>query len=110
MNSKIMEQIRHIIDAKAQERPTPMEFELAYQARVAMDRIRFAIKHTEQFAPQTDQMQEASFQLLDALERLESAERKFQNRFRHFVCGGGHQPRNQAMNGQSVCEELKGLV
>jgi len=28
-------------------------------------------------------MREAAFQLLDALERLESAERKFQKRFRH---------------------------
>jgi hypothetical protein len=33
-----------------------MEFEMAYQARVAMDRIRFAIKHAEQFAPHTDKM------------------------------------------------------
>ena len=110
MNAELRNQIRQIIDAKAQAQPTPMEFELAYQARVAMDRIRFAIKHTEQFAPRTDQMQEASFQLLDALQRLESAERQFQNRFRYFVYGSGHQPRNQAINGQSVCEELKGVV
>jgi hypothetical protein len=27
-----------------------MHFEMAYQARVACDRIRFAIKHLEQFA------------------------------------------------------------
>jgi hypothetical protein len=54
-----------------------MEFEMAYQARIAIDRIRFAIKHTEQFAPHTDQMREAGLQLLDALERLESVERRF---------------------------------
>lgn len=47
-----------------------------------MDRIRFAIKHMEQFAPHTEPMQEAGLQLLDALERLESAERNFQSRFR----------------------------
>lgn len=82
MNSEVMNQIKQIIDTKAQAQPTPMEFELAYQARVAMDRIRFAIKHTEQFAPRTEQMQEAGVQLLDALERLESAERRFQQRFR----------------------------
>jgi hypothetical protein len=82
MNSKVMDQIRQIIDAKAQQQPTPMEFELAYQARVAMDRIRFAIKHTEQFGSHTEPMQEAGLQLLDALERLESAERRFQERFR----------------------------
>jgi hypothetical protein len=57
-----------------------MEFEFAYQARVAMDRIRFAIKHTEQFAPHTDPMQEVGLQLLDALQRLETADRRFQER------------------------------
>jgi hypothetical protein len=32
---------------------------MAYQARVAIDRIKFAIKHTEQFAPRTDTIREA---------------------------------------------------
>jgi hypothetical protein len=32
---------------------------MAYQARVAIDRIRFAIKHTEQFCPRSDQVREA---------------------------------------------------
>jgi hypothetical protein len=82
MSSKVMEQIREIIDAKAEAQPTPMEFELAYQARIAMDRIRFAIKHTEQFAPHTDPLQEVGLQLLDALQRLETAERRFQERSR----------------------------
>jgi hypothetical protein len=82
MSSEAMREVLQIIDAKAQSQPTPLEFELAYQVRVAMDRIRFAIKHTEQFAPQTEQMQEAGLQLLDALDRLESAERNFQIRFR----------------------------
>lgn len=82
MNSEVMREILHIIDAKAQSRPTAMEFELAYQARVVMDRIRLAIKHMEQFAPRTDQMQEAGLQLLDALQRLETAERRFQVRSR----------------------------
>lgn len=77
-----MDQIQEIIDAKAQMQTTAMEFELAYQARVAMDRIRFAIKHTEQFAPHTEPMQEAGLQLLDALQRLETAERRFQQRSR----------------------------
>lgn len=81
MNSEVAREILQIIDAKTQSRPTPMEFELAYQARVAIDRIRFAIKHTDQFAPHTDQMQEASLQLLDALQRLETAERRFQERW-----------------------------
>jgi hypothetical protein len=102
MNSEVMNQIRQIIDAKAQAQPTPMEFELAYQARVAIDRIRFAIKNTEQFAPRTEQMQEAGMQLLDALERLESAERRFQHRFRTGELCITDSGIGQAQNGFSV--------
>ena len=82
MNSEIMSDILPMIDAKVQSWPTAMEFELAYQARVAMDRIRFAIKHADQFAQRKEQMQEAGLQLLDALQRLETAERRFQERSR----------------------------
>jgi hypothetical protein len=77
-----IENIIALIETRCQARPAPMEFEMAYQARIAMDRIRFAIKHTEQFAPHTDQMREAGLQLLDALERLESVDRQFQKRSR----------------------------
>jgi hypothetical protein len=77
-----VEDVVALIESRCQARPTPMEFEMAYQARVAMDRIRFAIKHTEQFAPHTDQMREVGMQLLDALERLESVDRQFQKRSR----------------------------
>jgi hypothetical protein len=55
---------------------------MAYQARVAIDRIKFAIKHTEQFARPCDTMREVGMQLLDALERLESLDRRFQARSR----------------------------
>jgi hypothetical protein len=95
MSSEAMREVPQMIDTKAQLRPMPTEFELAYQARVAMDRIRFAIKHTEQFAPQTDPMQEVGLQLLDALQRLETADRDFQKRSRI-----GSEPRNE--NGQSA--------
>ncbi len=64
------------------DRPSPIEFEMAYQARVAIDRIRFAIKHTEQFARQTDRSREVGLQLLDALDRLEALDRNFQARSR----------------------------
>ena len=88
MKSELAEKIFALIKARSKARPSRMEFEMAYQARVASDRIRFAIKHTEQFAPHTDPMSEAALQLLDALERLESAERKFQKRFRTSpICG-----------------------
>jgi hypothetical protein len=80
MKSELAEQVFALIEDRLGSRPTPMEFEMAYQARVAIDRIKFVIKHTEQFAPHTDQMRDASFQLLDALQRLETVERRFQRR------------------------------
>src|ERR1700753_4358895 len=82
MSSEAMHQILEQIEADVQSRPSPIEFEMAYQARVAIDRIKFAIKHTEQFEPRADMMREAGLQLLDALERLESVERRFQQRSR----------------------------
>ena len=82
MPSEIMQEVLQLIEAGVQGRPTPFEFELAYQARVAIDRIRFAIKQTEQFAPHTDPMLEVGLQLLDAMQRLESADRSFLNRLR----------------------------
>lgn len=78
MNSDIMSEVLPMIDGDVQSWPTAMEFELAYQARVAMDCISFAIKHADQFGEGTEQMQEAGLQLLDALQRLETAERRFQ--------------------------------
>jgi len=82
MNSEAMHEFLQTVEAEVQSRPTPTEFEMAYQARVVIDRIRFVIKHTEQFGPRTDQMREAGLQLLDALERLESVDRRFQQRSR----------------------------
>src|SRR5215472_4224337 len=82
MKSELAEEIFTLIEDRSQGRPTPMEFEMAYQARVVMDRIRFAIKHAEQFGPKTEPMREAGLQLLDALQRLETADRRFQKRSR----------------------------
>jgi hypothetical protein len=57
------------------------EFEKAYQIRVAIDRIRFAIKATERSAKERSELQQASLvELLEALDRLQSAERSFQAR------------------------------
>jgi hypothetical protein len=75
-----MHEIIEMIAAKAQSRPSPIEFEMAYQARVAIDRIRLAIKYAEQFSQPYDQMREASLYLLEALDRLERADRRFQAR------------------------------
>jgi hypothetical protein len=82
MSSEIMHQILQTIEEEVNLKPSAIEFEMAYQIRVAIDRIRFAIKHTEQVAPRTDAMREARLQLLDALERLETADRRFQSRSR----------------------------
>ena len=82
MNSKVMHQILQTIEDGVNSRPSAIEFEMAYQARVAIDRIKFAIKHTEQFVPCTDQTREAGLQLLDALQRLETVDRRFQERSR----------------------------
>src|SRR5437660_3743353 len=85
MSSEAMHEFLQTVEAEVQSRPTPIEFEMAYQARVVIDRIRFAIKHTEQFGPRTDQMREAGVQLLDALQRLETVDRRFQERSRFCV-------------------------
>ncbi|MCW5979562.1 MAG: hypothetical protein KIT09_15905 [Bryobacteraceae bacterium] len=50
---------------------------MAYQIRVASDQIRFAIKSSEQFGHDQGVMTEVRMQLLDALQRLETAERHF---------------------------------
>ena len=81
MRSEMLKEFVGFIEAEVHARPSALEFELAYQARVAIDRIRFAIKATENRS-HPDQLQEAGMQLLDALDRLEAAESRFQNRWR----------------------------
>jgi hypothetical protein len=82
MTSNFLHQFVEMIESEASSRPSPMEFEMAYQARVAMDRIRSAIKHADQFSQPSEQMRYASLQLLEALERLELLDRSFQLRSR----------------------------
>jgi hypothetical protein len=59
MRSEIMRQIVETIEADVQSRPSAIEFEMAYQARIAIDRIKFAIKHTDQFGKPCEAMREA---------------------------------------------------
>lgn len=77
-----MHHLDEIIGTEVPSRPSLAEFEMAYQARIAIDRIKFAIKHTEQFARPCDCLREVGLQLLDALERLEGLDRRFQSRSR----------------------------
>ena len=79
-----------------------VKFELAYQARVAMDRIRFAIKVTEDPETRQEQLREAGLQLLDALNRLKTAEDNFQRCFRSRPSDGKPQPRRDRLNGSGV--------
>lgn len=77
MSSEVRKQILRLIEG-SHSRPSAVEFEMAYQARVATDRIRFAIKHIEQFGGSADQLREVGLQLLDALQRLDGVDRRFQ--------------------------------
>lgn len=84
-----MHQIVETIEAEVRSRPSATEFEMAYQARIAIDRIKFAIKHMEQFSKPCIHMREAGLQLLDALERLEYSDRRFQIPSRAATDGNG---------------------
>ena len=56
--------------------PLAIAYELAYEARVASDALRFAIKQLEQELP-AEARQNTALLLLDALDRLARAERHF---------------------------------
>ena len=102
MNSETVDQILLMIEDGANSKPSASEFEMAYQSRVAIDRIRFAIRVTEQSAGQPEQLREAGFQLLDALGRLETAERNFQRRFRSSSRHGTSESADHRLNGTAA--------
>ena len=100
MSSETMHRIVELIESEAHSHPSPIEFEVAYQARVAIDRIKSAIKHAEQFSKPCHQMRDASMQLLEALERLESLDRRFQLRSRIRSGSRWHnRPNQNGVNG-----------
>ncbi len=80
--SELAKEVYSIVEARVLSRPSPAEFEMAYQARIAIEKIRFAIKASEKVHERSTDAQEARIQLLDALDRLESVDRHFQQRFR----------------------------
>ena len=81
-SAELAKEVLSIVEAKIRSNPSPAEFEMAYQARVAIDKIRFAVKQIEQANSNATPLCEASLQLLDALDRLEAAEHNFQWRWR----------------------------
>jgi hypothetical protein len=102
MTPELAREFFSLSEDEVSRRPSPIEFELAYQARVAIDCIRFAIKMTDQSAKQPDQFQHANLQLLDALDRLESAERNFQRRFRSRSGNSNSDTRPHGLNRAST--------
>jgi hypothetical protein len=59
MNSELLHQVVEMIEAEGQARRSGMEFDMAYQARVAIDRIKLAVKRSEQGGGQPDQMRDS---------------------------------------------------
>lgn len=72
----------HFKKSLLRTRQAASTFEFAYQARIAVERIRFAIRQTDQLAANEPVLHEVGMQLLDALDRLEIAEQHFQECFR----------------------------
>jgi predicted transcriptional regulator len=74
----------NLVADSAEIKRRALDFEMAYQARVASDRIRFALRQLESETC-ADSTREASMQLLDALDRLESVEQRFQAQWRQTL-------------------------
>jgi hypothetical protein len=104
MKTELADEFLQMLEVEIQSRPSAPVFEMAYQARIAIDRIKFAIHHTEQFGGSSDQAKEANLQLLDALDRLQSAERHFQDSWRH--------PRQKAQptNGAGISGSIRSEI
>lgn len=80
MTLEAIQQVLQTIQSAANSKPSAIEFEMAYQARVAADRIRSSIKQLETLSGHNGDSREVSFQLLDALQRLDVVDRRFQAR------------------------------
>lgn len=92
-SAELAREVFSIVEAKILGRPSPVEFEMAYQARMAIERIRFAIKQIDQSTQNKNLSFEAVLQLADALDRLESADHHFQKRFRSTSTGNAQEKR-----------------
>jgi len=91
MRTELANEFRRLMDNEIESRPSAMCFEFAYQGKVAMDRIRFAIRSVERFANHSGPALEANLQLLEALDRLQSAERRFQDAWCRHRDGGSRE-------------------
>jgi len=84
MKTENARELIDFIDERAKAKSSLAAFELAYQARVAVERIRFAIKELERTTVDSASARGIDLQLLDALDRLQSAEHHFQQTFRRL--------------------------
>jgi hypothetical protein len=81
-SAELAKEVFSIVERKVISERSSMEFEMAFQMRVAGEKIRFAIRALDAMGPfKTD---EVSLQLLDALGRLEGLDRRFQDRSRNL--------------------------
>jgi hypothetical protein len=82
-SSELAREVFALVEARIRSRPSPIQFEMAYQARIAIEQIRFAIRQIEKHVPAEHvTASEISLQLTDALERLQCADRHFQEQLR----------------------------
>jgi hypothetical protein len=82
VDTKFLERVVSTVESHLELKPSTVEFEMAYQAKIATERIRFVIRLTDQPRFEAEHLREASLQLLDALDRLESLDKRFQERSR----------------------------
>jgi hypothetical protein len=85
-SAELAREVISLVESRVLIKPSPAEFEMAYQARLAVEKIRFAIKQLDSCGVKAIPLCEVSLPLLDALDRLEAAERNFQWRWRHSYC------------------------
>lgn len=68
-----------VVHGKTASDQASFEFEMAYQMRVASDRILFAIRALDTIFP--GKITDISVQLVEALERLQRTDQRFQRRW-----------------------------
>jgi hypothetical protein len=86
-SSQLAKEVFSIVERKVLSESPSMEFEMAYQMKVAGERIRFALKSMDMLGL-SPTVQEVSLQLLDALERMERVDRRFQRQSSHNHSNG----------------------
>jgi hypothetical protein len=77
MTSADLTQRASDVEGKTACDQTSFEFEMAYQMRVACDKIRFAISVLDTIFP--GKVTDISAHLLEALDRLQRTDQRFQN-------------------------------